>query len=211
MKVKIVNALGDWKIATETGAFYPGAYPTYEDAANKCETLGFEISGNVEKEGKTPVKGKEPERLSDAESMAAMMGKMRDLPQVKIYPGRVKWDTLQLFAEGQEKRLMSTAEAAKILGVSTQHISNLIDEGRISALNIASRGALRKVWRIVPQGLLDLILKSLCATPEDLSLSDIPQASLRRLRARIDEHLTAETDSLCSMPNGGQKIKTLKT
>lgn len=196
MKIKILNVLGDWKITTETGAFYPGAYPTYKDAVNKCETLGFEVSGNGTQEDK------KPEGVCNLEGMAAMMGKMRDLPEVKIYPGRVKWDVLQLFTEGQEKRLISAIEAANILGISTQHVSNLIDEGRISALNVASRGALRKVWRIVPQGLLDMIIKSLCAAPEDLSLSDVPQASLKRLRERIDEHLNAVNAAQEGLSNG---------
>ena len=202
MRVKIVNALGDWKIATETGAFYPGAYPTYEDASNKCETLGFEVSGNGAPKAEKPAQAKEPEDVCNVEGMAAMMGRMRALPEVKIYPGRVKWDVLQLFTEGQEKRLISAIEAANILGISAAHVSNLIDEGRISALNIASRGALRKVWRIVPQGLLDLILKSLCAAPEDLSLSDVPQASLKRLRERIDEHLNAVNAAQEGLSNG---------
>lgn len=202
MKVKILNVLGDWKITTETGAFYPGAYPTYEDAAQKCEKLGFEVSGNGAQEDKKPAQAKEPEDVCNVEGMAAMMGRMRALPEVKIYPGRVKWDVLQLFTEEHEKRLISAIEAADILGVSAAHVSNLIDEGRISALNVASCKSQRRVWRIVPQGLLDMIIKSLCAAPEDLSLSDVPQASLKRLRERIDEHLNAVNAVQEGLSNG---------
>ncbi len=190
MKVRIINVLGDWKISTETGAFYPGTYPTYVDAARKCEINGYEIvNGMASPESAAP--RKEPKGICNIEGMAAMMGKMRDLPKVKVYPGRVKWDILRLFTEGREKRLISPHEAAEILGVSTQHISNLIDEGRISALNIASRGALRRVWRIIPESLSDLIINSLCASPEDLGLSGVPTAALESLRNRIDEHLNA--------------------
>lgn len=191
MKVKIVNVLGDWKISTETGAFYPGAYPTYEDAANKCERNGFEIVRDGEKPKLAPAQDKQAQGDCNVEGMAAMMGKMRDLPEVKIYPGRIKWDVWEMFTESQRKRLITAQEAADILGCSSAHIAALIDEGRISALNISSRNALRKVWRIIPAGVSDLILKSLCGAPEDFNFSDVPQGALKRLRDRIDEHLTA--------------------
>ena len=44
MKVEIVNFMGDWKICTPTGAFYPGTYPTWDAAARKCDLNGYEYS-----------------------------------------------------------------------------------------------------------------------------------------------------------------------
>lgn len=197
MKVRIINVLGDWKISTETGAFYPGTYPTYGDAARKCEMNGYEIVKEIpEKEMG------EPGNANSAVGMAALMQKTRDLPQVKIYPGRVKWDVFELFTDGQKRRLISAQEAAEILGISTQHISNLIDEGRIAALDISSRGALRKMWRIVPQSLSDLIINSLCAAPEDLGLSNVPKKALENLRERINEHLKGAESSWKGSSNG---------
>lgn len=197
MKVRIINVLGDWKISTETGAFYPGTYPTYGDAARKCETNGYEIVKEIpEKEMG------DPGNANSAVGMAALMQKTRDLPQVKIYPGRVKWDVFELFTDGQKRRLISAQEAAEILGISTQHISNLIDEGRIAALDVSSRGALRKMWRIVPQSLFDLIINSLCAAPEDLGLSNVPKKALENLRERIDEHLNGAESSRKGYSNG---------
>ena len=109
MKVRIINVLGDWKISTETGAFYPGTYPTYQDAARKCEMNGYEIVKEIpEKEMG------DPGNANSAVGMAALMQKTRDLPQVKIYPGRVKWDVFELFTDGQKRRLISAQEAAEI-------------------------------------------------------------------------------------------------
>ncbi len=48
MKVKIINVLGDYRITTETGAFYPGRYATWGDAARKCEMNCFEIVKDTE-------------------------------------------------------------------------------------------------------------------------------------------------------------------
>ena len=114
----------------------------------------------------------------------------------------MKWDVFELFTDGQKRRLISAQEAAEILGISTQHISNLIDEGRIAALDISSRGALRKMWRIVPQSLSDLIINSLCAAPEDLGLSNVPKKALENLRERIDEHLNGAESNRKGSSNG---------
>jgi excisionase family DNA binding protein len=45
------------------------------------------------------------------------------------------------------------SEVAKRLGVSASHVSNLIEEGKIFAFNIAGPGTTRKMWRIPVEAL----------------------------------------------------------
>ncbi len=192
MKVKIVNVLGDYKITTETGAFYPGTYPTYGDAAKKCEMNGFEIiDGDADILPSEAVRNQE--RLTTPEiGAAALVRRIATMPDTKISLQRICLDT---FTEEQRRRCLKTGECAEILGVSDQHILNLIDEGTLGALDL-SIGKLEKpkrVLRIPPNVLFDFIISRLSLSPECLGLFRAPREALERMRDRIDEYLNIKT------------------
>ena len=189
MKVKIINVLGDYRITTETGAFYPGRYATWGDAARKCEMNCFEI---IKDKGETSVKNTGASESTCMHGMAAMLDKMNKIPEIKIYPGRVKFQVLQMFCDEQKKRFISTQEVADILNISSAHVANLIDEGRLSAINIASKNSLRKVWRLLPESVYDFIISHFAMNPDEMGFANVPETALVNLRNRINLYLNTK-------------------
>ena len=60
----------------------------------------------------------------------------------------IDWaDTLQRL-KLEKRRVLSVAEVASIFRVSSQHIFDLVEEGRIGALNLSSRDASKQCLRI---------------------------------------------------------------
>lgn len=192
MKVKIINVLGDYRITTETGAFYPGRYATWGDAARKCEMNCFEIVKDTEETPASKADASKRSEPTNIDGMAAMLDKMNKIPEIKIYPGRVKFQVLQMFCDEQKKRFISTQEVAGILNISSAHVANLIDEGRLSAINIASKNSLRKVWRLLPESVYDFIISHFAMNPDEMGFANVPETALVNLRNRINLYLNTK-------------------
>ncbi len=50
----------------------------------------------------------------------------------------------------RKRAVLLPSEAAELLGVSSQHILDLIEEGQLGAVNVGG-GTIRKHWRITPE------------------------------------------------------------
>ena len=200
MKVEIVNFMGDWKICTPTGAFYPGTYPTWDAAARKCDLNGYEYDANGG--NSAPKRESRPEALKsesrahaasaaapiNPDGICSLMRKIKDVkPLVKIYPGRVKWPVVERFAE--MRGCVPPGEVADALGISSAHVAALVDEGEIGAVNVASSASLRRCLRVLPQSVVDFIVKQLTENGYETPLADVPRRSLETLKNRIDEIL----------------------
>jgi hypothetical protein len=116
------------------------------------------------------------------------MRKIKDVkPLVKIYPGRVKWPVVERFAE--MRGCVPPGEVADALGISSAHVAALVDEGEIGAVNVASSASLRRCLRVLPQSVVDFIVKQLTENGYETPLADVPRRSLETLKNRIDEIL----------------------
>ncbi len=83
-------------------------------------------------------------------------------------------------------------EVAEKLGVTPQHIIDLIVEGKLQALDVRGRGAGRACYRIPVEAYRDFIVRSLTTPAERLRLlRELPRATLRDLRRELDELLRA--------------------
>lgn len=82
-------------------------------------------------------------------------------------------------------------EVARKLGISTKHITDLITEGKLRALDVRGARSTRACYRIPIEGYRDYIVRSLTTPADRLRLlSDLPKATLRELQREI-AHLIA--------------------
>lgn len=83
-------------------------------------------------------------------------------------------------------------EVADKLGVTAQHIIDLIVEGKLQALDMRGQGATRALYRIPIECYRDFIVKSLTAPTERMRLlRELPKATLRDLRRELDQLIAA--------------------
>lgn len=87
---------------------------------------------------------------------------------------------------------LSAAEVAEKLGVTVQHILDLIEEGKIVALDVKGKSSARRCVRIPVECYRDYIVGAL-TTPYARArlLRDLPRSTLRELRRELDHLLSA--------------------
>ena len=83
-------------------------------------------------------------------------------------------------------------EVAAKLGVTAQHIIDLIVEGKLQGLDMRGRDASRALYRIPIECYRDFVVRSLTAPTERLRLlRELPKATLRDLRRELDQLIAA--------------------
>ena len=76
------------------------------------------------------------------------------------------------------------------LGVSKQHVIDLIIEGKLQAIDVRSVGAQRALYRIPIECYRDFIVRTLTTPTERLRLlRELPKATLRELLRDLSEFL----------------------
>lgn len=88
-------------------------------------------------------------------------------------------------------RAFSVGAAAELLGVSTVHVINLIDAGRIVAMDLRGSGASRALYRIPHEALASYLLSCLL-------LSRNRRWMLRQLPRDVLSSLLLDLDALLS-------------
>ena len=91
-----------------------------------------------------------------------------------------------------ERFTLRVGEVAARLGVSEQHILNLIDEGQFGSLNLAPDRA-RKLVRIPVESYRDFILRSYTGDTRQEFLRHLPKAALQALQNDIITILNAKS------------------
>jgi len=93
------------------------------------------------------------------------------------FPGRV---TLKVY------------EVAAKLGVTEQHVIDLITEGKLGAIDLRGKGASRSLYRIPIEAYRDYVVRCLTTPTEKMRLlRDLPRATLRELQREIAQFLAA--------------------
>lgn len=83
-------------------------------------------------------------------------------------------------------------EVAEKLGITSQHVIDLIVEGKLQAIDVRGIGAKRALYRIPVECYRDFIVRSLTTPAERLRLlRELPKATLRELVREINEYLRA--------------------
>ncbi len=83
-------------------------------------------------------------------------------------------------------------EVAKKLGISAQHVIDLIVEGKLRALDMRGKGALRALYRVPVECYRDFIVASLTTPAERMRLlRELPKTTLRDLRHELDRLIAA--------------------
>jgi hypothetical protein len=87
---------------------------------------------------------------------------------------------------------VTTPEIAKKLGISVDHLGNLILDGTITALDLARhKGKSRACYRIAIEEYRKFILSRLTGEKRHEFLRELPEPVLRQLRAEIDRLIAA--------------------
>lgn len=82
-------------------------------------------------------------------------------------------------------------EIAERLGVTAQHILDLVEEGELVAVDLAGKGASRRTVRIPVESYRTFIVQRMTGLIRREFLRTLPKATLRELRREIDELLSA--------------------
>jgi hypothetical protein len=83
-------------------------------------------------------------------------------------------------------------EIAAKLGVTTQHILDLVDEGILSAIDVRGVNSTRRCLRVPVEAYRDWLCRCLTNPCERRQLlRDLPKATLRELRRELDQLLAA--------------------
>ena len=83
-------------------------------------------------------------------------------------------------------------EIAEKLGVTTQHILDLIDEKRLTAMDVRGEGATRATYRVPVEAYRNYVAATLTEPAESLRLlRHLPRATLRELVRELNEFLKA--------------------
>lgn len=83
-------------------------------------------------------------------------------------------------------------EVAGKLGVTAQHLLDLIVEGKLQAVDVRGAGATRACYRVPVEAYRDFIVRCLTTPAERLRLlRELPKATLRELVRELKEHLAA--------------------
>lgn len=83
-------------------------------------------------------------------------------------------------------------EVATKLGITTQHVIDLIVEGKLQALDMRGHGATRALYRIPVECYRDFLVRSLTTPTDRLRLlRELPKATLRDLRHELDRLIAA--------------------
>ncbi len=91
------------------------------------------------------------------------------------------------------RRALTIAEIAQRLSVSPKHIYALIEEGKLTAINITSQAASdRKYWRITIESYREFILLNLSNHPGDSLVQTMSVDALVELHREITSRLEEE-------------------
>lgn len=90
-----------------------------------------------------------------------------------------------------ERFTLKVGEVAERLGVSEQHVLNLIDEGEFGSLNLAPNRA-RKLVRIPLEAYRDFILRAYSGDVRKRFLRSLPREALQALQHDILQILNAK-------------------
>lgn len=82
-------------------------------------------------------------------------------------------------------------EIAERLGVTAQHLLDLIEEGELVAINLAGKDASRRTVRIPVESYRTFIVARMTGPLRREFMRTLPKATLRELRREIDELLVA--------------------
>lgn len=83
-------------------------------------------------------------------------------------------------------------EVAQKLGVTAKHITDLIIEGKLRALDVSGLGASRACYRIPIECYRDYVVRSLGEPIEQMRLlRELPRATLIELQREIKAYLAA--------------------
>lgn len=83
-------------------------------------------------------------------------------------------------------------EVAEKLGVTTQHIIDLIVEGKLQAVDLRGHGATRACYRVPVEAYRDFIVRCLTTPTERLRLlRELPRATLIELQRELKQLLVA--------------------
>ena len=83
-------------------------------------------------------------------------------------------------------------EIAEKLGISVRQVVDLIIEGKLRAMNLASTGAARAYYRVAVEDYRNFVLSTLTAPADRLRLlKDLPRATLVQLQAELKQFLAA--------------------
>ena len=82
-------------------------------------------------------------------------------------------------------------EVAEKLGISLDQIYDLADEGELGVIDLASKGAGRRLLRIPLECYRDFVLRRFSGPHRDAFLRQLPKATLRELRRELDQLIAA--------------------
>lgn len=82
-------------------------------------------------------------------------------------------------------------EIAERLGVTAQHLLDLIEEGELVAIDLAGKAALRRTVRVPVESYRNFIVARMTGPLRREFMKTLPKATLRELRREIDELLAA--------------------
>ncbi len=90
------------------------------------------------------------------------------------------------------RTMLTLDEVRGKLGLSKQHVIDLIVEGKLQAIDVRSTGARRALYRIPVECYRDFVVRMLTTPAERLRLlRELPKATLRELVREITTHLSA--------------------
>lgn len=89
------------------------------------------------------------------------------------------------------RQTITPDEIGAKLGVTTRHVLDLIEEGRISAIDLAGKGASRRFCKIPIESYRDFILASMTGPRRRVLLAGLPKPTLRALAAELRELIAA--------------------
>lgn len=83
-------------------------------------------------------------------------------------------------------------EVAEKLGITSKHVTDLITEGKLQAIDVRGSGAGRACYRVPIEAYRDYIVRALTTKADRLRLlADLPRATLRELHRELGELLRA--------------------
>lgn len=86
---------------------------------------------------------------------------------------------------------LTPEEIALRLGVTAQHILDLVEEGQLGGVDLAGKGASRRHVRIPLEHYRDFVIRRMTGPARRELLSALPKPTLRSLLAELRELLAA--------------------
>ncbi len=89
------------------------------------------------------------------------------------------------------RAVLTVDEISERLGVTSQHVLDLVEENELPALDLAGKNATRRTVRVPAESYREFVLSRMTGPMRSEFMRQLPKATLRELRREIDQLLAA--------------------